>query len=657
MALWQTFPEFSVERIPVEQEMPEPAIEPMEVAFRRGGQLNNLINTIRNCNYVLVDAAPGAGKTSVLPLELAKVTGALVVLVLPYEPLAYVTYLYLMRKHRSDVLSINYVSDVYDQFPSSGLVVTHAGWLAAYWCHTGYAHLPECYLLQDECHESGAASAFVREFAPYLSTVKSYVMMSATVGPNNFRSMETGGNVVERALDGDYYDTMRSLSSGTFEWAPSRMEGHVVIFEDDMDRVRGVRLAYAKLGVKVMHWHAHIDPYEFATQYALLFKQDQSPVVVVADSTFRSGYTLPVRVIVDSGIISRKVVVDGRESRMTRQIYNCEKQQTRARGGRIDGQLTTYHSAPARLESKMTTLEQVDVEALALLCKLIGRSSRTDTSAATMSGTLVPKEVWSALMADDPLAIIPSRDMLDVASYNAERERLSKLTKPDGTDSGSGTDSTLVSDVPVGDVSFNDLLCRHDMMAAHDDYDYGRYLACDIDLFRCPEVVRRTDVAAVVRHVSRAVEGGAYCSEANYDEAAALVTVVDEYNSKIVTITALRLVAQRIHRNGMASKDSVSLRQYLTRMSQESIDVTNDSKSLFRVISSNYFRKFRIRQDDGDYSAREEAIAQRYYDLFESIKAKSIYSLETAIRTAAAAIDEISFVDSSPRKRFLSISN
>lgn len=393
MALSQVFPEFECVVDVVDEGKVIPRARAAEVvSFRAGADLRRLIDVVAVTRFVRVEAAPAAGKSTVFPVELAKATGELVVLVEPGPLLAEAHYRYL----RNFDPRVSIVREVLDPWPDSGVVVVSAGCVVASWLTQGRIVVPRCYLLQDESHESGAASAALRALAHVSHDIISYVQLTATSDPDGARRMEAKGKVSDSAYDPAAFEDPWSVEESGAPWACDSLTRNILIFEDDDERAQTLLQAYNMNGVKAYRLHARMSARVFVDILDMLDNPSISVYALIADSSFRSGFTFPVATIVDSGIVKRVTVNErGRPVWSTRRIYEFERVQARARGGRLDGLHTRYWAPLGAFEKRMCDLEQTDAEALAVICRLLGYR--------------VPGEIKEAVMATGPLPIFPAQ--------------------------------------------------------------------------------------------------------------------------------------------------------------------------------------------------------------------------------------------------------
>lgn len=403
------------------EEKPIPLVRAgVTVEFRSGGDLGKVVDAIRANLRVDVDAAPGAGKSSRLPLALAKATGALVVHVVPHLPMCVSVYRYMSKI--AEGVSVKIVKDVATEWPTAGVVIVPATLVVAKWLSVARVELPECYVLQDESHESGAASAVMRALTSACKGVLSHVSMSATHGATGARKMESGGSVEERTYEPSAFADPWSVEEPGAPWAVSEILDHVLIFEDDRRRALSLVEAYNSNGARAYLVTSGTTVEEFnGVLDAIEDPRNACPCIVIADSTYRSGHTFKVSLTVDSGLVKRVVVnQEGKPVRSIRPIYESEAVQSKCRVGRIPGQRAVYYRPMAVLEKKVCDLEQTDVEAAAIIFRALGYVVPLWARGARMAGGSVPENLWKALNGQMPLATFSPEQLVHPSVYARE---------------------------------------------------------------------------------------------------------------------------------------------------------------------------------------------------------------------------------------------
>lgn len=404
MALTQLFPEFKLKSVPGDlQELPN-SPEFQTFGFRKGGDLGYMADKVCESGNYLVDAAPGTGKSTDFPQAIVARTDALVVHVMPFPQLA--AHLAEWHEKREKYRTPVFLNTLEDEIPTGGYVITYAALVVARWLQHGLDSFAGAILLQDESHESGAASAVIRRLAPHCQ-LKSYVALSATHTGGTFRALETRGVVADRQFTPEsFVDPWSVLQEGA-PWSVDRIGRCTLIYEDDDRRASELMSAYNLNGVTAMRWTAKTPVDKFLADVHLIRNMDHMKFVILADSTYRSGYTLPVQTIIDSGYVRRIVDTgDGAFRQVSRRIYQFEKHQTMARGGRTIGLSSSYYRPSHVLEAKRCIMEQTDVEAYVLILRMLGYSAFSEYPQAKFVVGLVPRDLCAALNNGVPLSSI-----------------------------------------------------------------------------------------------------------------------------------------------------------------------------------------------------------------------------------------------------------
>lgn len=410
---------------PVEMEKILPKMPaPVRVEFRSGGDLRQVVQAVSSCKSVAVEAAVGAGKTTLLPYQLAADMNILVVHVFPNSYLACQVSDYCFSRGKESA----FVETTDQEFPESGVACISAATLVAKWLEAGEAVLPRCVLFHDESHESDVYTYLVKSIVPALRVVKCYVNATATSSGSGFRQMETAGKVDLHMMPAQ---DMRQDWDIFMDrpWGVEELEGHMLIFEDLKERAEDLAQKYRMAGMIVHRFHARMPMSEFREGIRELFDPASPLVVIIADYSFRSGFTFPVTRIVDTGRVVNVVMRDGRPIRVIRDIYELESYQAMGRGGRLDGQRTAYYRPDVEFTTHVCDLEAAEVDAAALLFRLLGYSVPRQLASAPMAVGDVPRMLQSALRGGAPLAILQPVQKQPIEQFFTPAGRRSPMLK------------------------------------------------------------------------------------------------------------------------------------------------------------------------------------------------------------------------------------
>lgn len=426
MALRHRVPEFNAaldRPIDIEKVLPRmPA--PSKVEFRSGAPLDSVVALINSNKRVHVDAAVGAGKSAVLPFRIADEMNILVVQVFPNEFFASD----LCNYGKSQGKDVSFINETGQDLPMTGVVCISASCLVAKWLETGEACLPKCVVYHDESHEPDAYTYVVKNIAPTLRTVKSYVTATATADGAGFRPMEAGGVVKDVLVPHEKFEAEWDIY-GDAPWSVETLEGHMLIFEDAKKKAENLAQQYRLAGMIVHRFHARMTMAEFEMAMRELRDPSSPLVVIIADHTFRSSITFPVTRIIDTAKVVNVVVHDGKPVWNVRSVYESEAYQGRGRGGRLPGQVTTYYRPDTMLKPHVCELEAADVDAAALLFRLLGYLVPRILSSATTSVGDVPRNLRSALNGGAPLACLLPQVKLPIEQFFTPSGRRSPYLK------------------------------------------------------------------------------------------------------------------------------------------------------------------------------------------------------------------------------------
>jgi len=416
---------------PVRDEPIPRSRDPVTVGFRVGGNLREVISTVQANRAAAVDAAPGAGKTTRLPGEIAEEMGCVVLHIFPNERMAYSAHKRIEEVGRNAVL----ILDTATPYPTTGVVCLPAAVVVARWLEVRAVVMPDCVVYHDESHESDAYTWLVKNLAQAAEGVRSYVSATATAGANGFKSLETQGALRCHEHFGgvtswDPYDT-------TGPWGLQTLRDNALMFVDSRSAAAQLLEAYNSVGYRAYRIHSRMELDAFRKAVQALDDERSPVVVLISDSSHRSGFTFRVSTIIDSGRIGYLDTSTGRPVRKTRPMYLAEQHQTAARGGRIPGLVTDYYyPGNEKPELKICDLEAVDAEAVALILRLLGYRLPREFADCVMASGGVPRDVRQALQGEQPLALMRPDQLVDIDELTMPSGRRSPYLVADILDAG-----------------------------------------------------------------------------------------------------------------------------------------------------------------------------------------------------------------------------
>lgn len=672
MALWQSFPRFEASYESFDANRPLPrAKAPAEASFRGGADLNGVIGVVQASRCVQVNAAPGAGKTVVFPAELSRVTGRLVVHVVPYDPLAMATYEYARKKNADVRYALATTVDF--QWPGEGVVLVSAAVLVAKWLEKGETSMPSCYLLHDESHESGAASAALRLMGPSALGVMSYVAMTATEGPSGHRKIEAAGELIEQFYVPDSFEEPWSVEEDGAPWAAADVVGNIVIYEDDGARAAELVQAYNYAGLSAHRLTANMPPREFRKILKYLYDKT-SPWVyaLVADSSFRSGYTLPVATYIDSGKVKRLIAgEDGHPEQVTRSIYEFERLQTMARGARIPGLRSVYWRPMEELQQVMCDLGPADVDALALICRFLGYRPPTYVAGAKMLSGRVPIDLAAALSGPTPLASLGGAALEDGNARrvaNSVVDLVEPLTSSPSQLREASQDEKAVH-VFSEDVKGKLVQGVREHLDLHEALDVLQIMAEEPDngdlvlgLYYFPRGVITTDSScamfqegeASVRRLLCADESGTLYRTWNpHTRAVAVNIMLHAYNTDLVYVRAVTSALAEVKNRADTMTRAAMVRDWAKRCTERLAYLGERLESGLRIVAMLVKGFCGIVSDENAFDAEEEVFKQHTLnglrvntegvmdataDLKQRVRAWASVAAEAAVLTSQASV-------------------
>jgi len=389
---------------------------PTVVEFRKDGNLQDTVNTIMSNPSVLVNAAVGAGKSVRVPSVVAEKSKKLVIQVFPGDLLAEDISRFV-RSLDEDIVHVK----VHDEWPTHGVAAISAAALVGKWLVQGSISVPECILMHDESHESDTYTYTIKKIWPKIVGVISYVCTTATSGPDGFRQVEAAGGLVSRTYD-SMWDSSKWDVFGTngMPWEVASIRENVLIFEDNKDEAGRLVADYRRAGVEAYRLHSRMKSRVFRS-YMDQARTAPHLIVLIADSSFRSGFTMPVGTVIDTAKVARIRVVEGKPVREYREAYALERYQAAGRGGRIKGRPAVAWAPNSRAPAMVCHLEEVEAEAAALIFRIFRLAPPVEIIDAEMSEGPVPADIVGALQEMTPLATLLPQQLSTFAELKVGR--------------------------------------------------------------------------------------------------------------------------------------------------------------------------------------------------------------------------------------------
>lgn len=546
---FKALPDFRAE---VEPSAPPSVMRPAhEVNFRPESDLVKIVEEITRYSRVRLSAAPGAGKSTKVPIKIAEIAKVPVLLAVPSEHLAEQHFLYLSSLSPNDY---SLALDETDVVGTSGVTITSYAWLTGRILQCkgqGSKPFGDCVVFADEVHESDAYSEFVRRVISGVPGVKHLVLASATHDPARMPRLEAKGDTVTKFFAKESPHTWDPADHGK-PWSITTLKGNLLIILDDDKAALELVRKYAVLGVDAYRMSSRMKRSDAKAAFAQLNNPNAGLVVMIADYSFRNGFTYDITRIIDSGLVRNVDVQDGNMKKTYRVMYEGEKYQTMARGGRTAGSSCEYYMPEdTSFKSAICSLEQVEAEAAAVLYRMYGYSAPAEVKAvARFASGKVPKDLYNALTGFVPLVMLSDDCLMDlvIPKLTVKTEAVDILDSYGLEDSPVVTTSDLFAGlntaVPkvVSSVAATDLLAQlQELSSTSRALEHGLYYQCSAA--ERNGALGKVGYEAILRAVhSNPLAVTGYSPEMRND---AVHTLLREYNLFIVTEAATsRVMAQ-----------------------------------------------------------------------------------------------------------------
>jgi len=301
----------------IEPARPPPVLKtPVRVGFRSGADFKDVFAAVTSSRVTEVEAAVGSGKSVVLPSALAEYASLPVIHVVPAHLLALDQSGYV--KTVSPV-GVGWVVHPTEEVARSGVTYMSSATAVARLLSDGKLSPFDAYVVLDESHESDAYTYVLRNVVPFTPFVRGVVKASATFSMSNFRTRETAGEVKmvkyqpQPVRDWDVFDE-------TKPWSYTNLTGNTLVFVDSKRDAEDLVSKYNQLGFSAHRLWGQMSDESFLAAMNEM-RDPQAPLVVlIADYTFRSGFTFDVNVVIDSGLVSYMDVSEGAPRRLAQGV-------------------------------------------------------------------------------------------------------------------------------------------------------------------------------------------------------------------------------------------------------------------------------------------------------------------------------------------------
>jgi hypothetical protein len=353
--------------------------------------MSTLCKEVNGFKNVRITASVGAGKSTKVPRQLSIETGLPILHVVPSRLLAVHLYDYLSELDSEVEYSL--MLEPADVVAKRGVIISYSAAVCSLLLVRGMeaeAPLGKCVMVLDESHESDAYTYVLGKLSHSIPGVVSVISSSATHTADRTPMRETDGEVVAEMFNAaDKPSTWDPLDPGK-PWSLSALPGNALFFIDSNKDATQLIARYNDAGATAYRLTAHMPVAAFRDAMAALNDPNAGIIVLVADYSFRSGFTLDVQTIVDSSIVQYIDVVDGSTIVKARRAYELERHQAQGRGGRTKGSHCQCFIPDIPAENAICVLEGVEMDAAAVLFRYLGFKVPAEIAVAKMAVGYVP---------------------------------------------------------------------------------------------------------------------------------------------------------------------------------------------------------------------------------------------------------------------------
>jgi len=458
------------------------------VEYVKGGDLRPLIAVLQHYRRASLAAGPGAGKSLFIPMMLAEAMGAPVIQVVPGPLLADHT---VDKAVSAGVPVVRAISPDCD-LQMAKVTVFDASQMVSRWLG-GHAETDDGSVLYlDEAHATDAYTHVLRTLS-LTRLDKYYVVHASATLTQHAVSSEYVGRLVETVYAPVPVADWAPSDAGK-PWSASNMSEGALIFMDDFRCVDKFRYTYQRAGfqVHVLDQTTTYDKFRELMAVVTLPIQFNGPVILLADSTFRTGFEFPLPVIIDTCEVSETQAIHECGSwtmRISfRSAYSHEITQAKRRIARRENTQGYYYRPDYDPAPKRVRLDGLEVDAAAILIRMLGYRPDPDCAASLFLTGRVFRSWDKALNGTAALRCLTH------ALEMCELSELVSLTTSDVPSvsvlPSDGVKQSPVSTVPVTEYDFHNYL---DMAYASTTVGLDKS-----KLYYCPESVSAT--TDVFRH-------------------------------------------------------------------------------------------------------------------------------------------------------------
>jgi hypothetical protein len=348
---------------------------------------------------------PGAGKSVSFAFKVAREMQRRVVISMPYLGLAKSNASYMRTNSRISGVPLyeDYDFSVADPCPDKGaaVVVTTPAVVHARYVRD-YLHYDRDILIVDEVQVCDTFTYALVQLARQRRIAYSTLLASATpdaasASRVSYERTANYSQVREESYAFQHYSTWRSTDSGK-PWNVRNIKRSTLIFNDDPHVSRKLCLEYEAAGVPAIVVTSDVTPETMETFYTRASLE--SPCVVLADSTYSSGYTFRVLDVIDCArVCALFVSPDGSSAAVDRRLAVWERVQRKGRAARTEkGHVGTYFHPDSEVPlNARFKVSPEHVDSAFVLVRLLGLAVPDELSAQTEHKVKVKKPSVSDL--------------------------------------------------------------------------------------------------------------------------------------------------------------------------------------------------------------------------------------------------------------------